>query len=226
MLPGCLRCITAAQSGLRVAPPRQLTWSRRPPAAVARRTIRACAAPSGRESAAALDELLTYDFGVINRGKRAALLRTRVIASSPSAASLAAQLRTLCALLGTTDDDFSLCLCASEPGEVGALLELGAREVSARMAGLRVALPPGADAAKVVAAAPGLLLQPDVCARVRGALEALRVEAPWADQSALAKERPGSFGELLEQLCDSGGDASALSPFLHAWFQGLPRGDA
>jgi hypothetical protein len=221
------RCTTVAPSGVRVAPPALLLAPRpRRPLAAAPRTTRACAAPSGRESAAALDELLAYDFGVINRGKRTALLRTRVVAASPSAASLAAQLRTLRALLGTTDDDFSLCLCASEPAEIGALLELGSREVSARMAALRVALPPGADAGKVVAAAPGLLLQADVCARVRGALEALRTEAPWADPSALAKERPGSFGELLEQLCASGGDAAALSPFLHAWFQGLPRGEA
>ncbi len=170
--------------------------------------------------------MLQYDYGMLNRTKRKAFLQQRAVATAPDAAALRSQLDTLQALLAVSADDFSCALCAVDAAEFGAVLELGTREVAARMAAVRVALPPGADTGKVVAAAPRLLLHADVGAKVTSAMAALAAAAPLADVPALALQRPGSFGNVLAELAARDNDMGNLSPFRYAWVMGARRGQA
>lgn len=161
-----------------------------------------------------MDEVLQFEFGVVNRKTRLALLRERSIARLQPA-SLRTQLDTLRTLLAVSADDFSCCLCVCDARETGALLELGTRELAVRVADVRQALPAGTDAGKIVAASPSLLLQEQAGARVRAALETLREAG--ADPAALALERPGSFGGVLAKLCSTDSSVQQLAPFLRAW---------
>lgn len=179
----------------------------RPPRTAA---ARCCAAPAP----VSVEEVLQFEFGVVNKNTRRALLRERSIASVSSADALRAQLETLRSLLAVTADDFSCCLCVCDARETGALLELGAREVAQRMSVVRAALPDGVDAGKIVAAAPALLLQDDTGTRVREALDLIR--GTGVDPAVLAVERPGSFGGMLVRICRVP-DMELLAPSLRAW---------
>lgn len=186
-------------------------WQRRQ----RRAGVRACACASPTSSDVSVEEMLTYEFGVVNRNKRKELLRHRAVAASQSAAALRSQLVMLRTLLAVTDEDFSCILCACDVGETCGLLELGPSKVAARLAQVCVALPPGSNAGKVVGAAPSLLLYDEPGERVRRALEV--VEQLGAQPQELVTQRPGSFGEVLAELCRGNYE---LTPFLQAWLLG------
>ena len=177
-----------------------------------RLAARACAAPPS----ASLEEVLQFEFGVVNKDARRALLRERSVATA-SADALRSKLATLRTLLTVSPADFECCLCVCDPKQTGALLELGPRAIALRMAELCAVLPPGCDAGKIVGAAPALILQDQPGARVSAALDALR--ATGADPAVLAQDRPGSFGGVLVKLCRAGaaGSIEHLEPFLRAW---------
>ena len=178
-----------------------------------RRPAARCRASAGASES--VEEVLQYEFGVVNKTTRKALLLERSIASA-TAAELRFQLDALRTLLAVSAADFECCLCVCKPYETGALLELGRSEVAARMAIVRAALPPGVDAGKIVAAAPFLLLQDEPGERVSASLELIR--GLGADPTALANERPGSFGNWLAKVCRTGdGDFEKLEPLLRAW---------
>ena len=162
--------------------------------------------------------MLTYEFGVINRDRRRELLRERPFAAAPSAAALRAQLVVLRTLLAVTEEDFACILCVVAVSETCALLELGPRGVAERMAQLCVALPPGSNAGKIVGAAPSLLLYEDPGERVSRALAVL--EELGANPQELAVKRPGSFGEVLAEICRSNHE---LTPLLRAWVMGTRK---
>ena len=185
-------------------------WQRRQ-----RRTgARACAVPA-QTAEVSVEEMLAYEFGVTNRDKRRELLRARAIAAAPSAAALRAQLVMLRTLLAVTDADFECILCVCAVSETCGLLELGPRDVAARMAQVCVTLPPGTNAGKVVGAAPSLLLYADAGERVRSALAAL--DELGAKPQELAVQRPGSFGKVLAEFCRGNYE---LTPLLRAWLLG------
>jgi hypothetical protein len=196
-------CAAQALQGRRVRAQRQ------PRTAAAR----CCAAETPRP--VSVEEVLQFEFGVVNKKTRSALLRERSIATVSSADALRAQLEMLRSLLAVTPDDFSCCLCVCDARETGALLELGAREVAQRLAIVRAALPDGVDAGKIVAAAPSLLLQDDTGTRVREALDLIRETG--ADPAELANDRPGSFGGMLVKICRVPGHMELLAPSLRAW---------
>ena len=176
----------------------------------------ACASPASSE--VSVEEMLTYEFGVINRERRKELLRERPFAAAPSAAALRSQLVTLRTLLAVTEEDFACILCVVAAGETCALLELGPRGVAERMAQLCVVLPPGSNAGKIVGAAPSLLLFEDPGERVSRALDVL--EELGANSKELAVKRPGSFGEVLAEICRSNYE---LTPLLRAWVMGMRK---
>ena len=189
------------------APPQRRSRSR-----LLRLAARACAAPS----CASLEEVLQFEFGVVNRDTRRALLRERSVATA-SADALRSKLAALRTLLTVSPADFECCLCVCDPKQTGALLELGPRDTALRLAELCAVLPPGCDVGKILGAAPSLILQDQPGARVRAALDALR--ATGADPAVLAQDRPGSFGGVLVKLCraDAAGSVEHLEPFLRAW---------
>jgi hypothetical protein len=180
-------------------------------------SVRACAA-SQPASDISVEEMLTYEFGVINRDRRRELLRKTPFAAAPSAAALRAQLVMLRTLLAVTDEDFSCILCACAVSETCALLELGPRGVAERMAQVCFALPPGSNVGKIVGAAPSLLLHEDPGKRVSRALEALQELG--ASPKELAVQRPGSFGEVVVAFCCGNYE---LSPLLRAWVLGTRK---
>ena len=195
--------------GLHAAPPLRRCRVRARPLRLA---TRACAAPSS----ASLEEVLQFEFGVVNRDTRRALLRERSVATA-SADALRSKLATLRTLLTVSPADFECCLCVCDPKLTGALIELGTRDLALRIAELCAVLPPGCDVGKILGAAPSLILQDQPGARVRAALDALR--ATGADPAVLAQDRPGSFGGVLVKLCraDAAGSIEHLEPFLRAW---------
>ena len=167
-----------------------------------------------------LDEVLAYDFGVVNKEQRKALLKQRsIVGEDPR--RLSERLQFICTMLGTTQDDFSCCISCASSAVVGALLELSTAELAQRIASIRAILPPEGNCGKIVAAAPQLILRPNAGAEVESALAAIRLRAGNADFGQMCVERPGSFGLMIGQVVDAGGSLLGLTPLMHAWLQGL-----